>query len=115
MKLKWNLSDDDIWQIAEIHHKLLHKGFLASFGKDFLYQIYQQINVSNGSTVIALDDASEIVGFIAGGSGLTQVYLRLLKNPLRLSKAILPQLLRKATLLKLFSLITRKLGKMQKR
>lgn len=110
MSLKKNLSDDEVWQIAELHYNLLPDGFLASFGRDFLYLIYQKINSSVGSTIIVYCMNSEVVGFIAGGKGLKNVYLQLFKNPLRLCKFILPQLLRKSTVIKLLSLLTRKNG-----
>lgn len=110
MSLKKNLSDDEVWQIAELHYNLLPDGFLASFGKDFLYLVYQKIRLSIGSTIIVYCIDSEVVGFIAGGKGLKNVYLQLLKDPLRLCKSVLPQLLRKSTSIKLLSLLTRKNG-----
>ena len=110
MSLKKNLSDDEVRQIAELHYNLLPDGFLASFGKDFLYLIYQKIKLSVGSTIIVYCINSEVVGFIAGGKGLKNVYLQLLKDPFRLCKSVLPQLLRKSTLIKLISLLTRKNG-----
>ena len=66
MSLKKNLSDDEVWQIAELHYNLLPDSFLASFGKDFLYLIYQKIKLSVGSTIIVYCINSEVVGFIAG-------------------------------------------------
>lgn len=108
MSLKKNLSDDEVRQIAELHYNLLPDGFLASFGIDFLYLIYQNIKLSAGSTIIVYCINSEVVGFIAGGKGLKNVYLQLLKDPLRLCKSVLPQLLRKSTLIQLLSLLTRK-------
>ena len=108
MSLKMNLSDDEVRQIAELHCNLLPDGFLASFGKEFLYLVYQKINSSVGSTIIVYCINSEVVGFIAGGEGLKNVYLQLLKDPLRLCKYVLPQLLRKSTVIKLLSMLTRK-------
>ena len=108
MNLKSQLSEEEIRQVAELHFTLLNDGFLASFGKDFLYLLYQELNLSCGSTIIVSYENSRIIGFISGGTGLKNVYIRLLKNPLRLLMAILPQLLKKHTLLKLFSLLNRK-------
>lgn len=110
MSLKKNLSDDDVRQIADLHYNLLPDGFLASFGRDFLYLVYQKIKLSVGSTIIVYCVNSEVVGFIAGGDGLKNVYLQLVKDPLRLCKSVLPQLLRKSTVIKLLSLLTRKNG-----
>lgn len=111
MNLKKNLSDDEIRQVVELHYTLLADGFLASFGKDFLYLVYQQINSSGGSTIIVSCINSEVVGFIAGGKGLKNVYLKLFKHPVQICKLILPQILRKSTIIKLFLLLTRKIGK----
>ena len=111
MKLKSNLSDNDIWQMADLHFVLLHNGFLASLGRDFLYLVYQQINLSNRSTIIVALHNSKVIGFISGGTGLKDIYFRLLKKPLRLARAVLPSLLRKSTVAKLFSLLTRNIGK----
>lgn len=110
MSLKKNLSDDEVRQIAELHYNLLPDSFLASFGRDFLYLIYQKIELSVGSTIIVYCINSEVVGFIAGGKGLKNVYLQLLKNPLQLCKFVLPQLLRKSTVIKLLLLLIRKNG-----
>jgi len=110
MSLKKNLSDNEVRQIAELHYKLLPDGFLASFGIDFLYLIYQRIKLSVGSTIIVYCINSEVVGFIAGGNGLKNVYLQLLRDPLQICKSVLPQLFRKSTLIKLLSLLTRKSG-----
>ena len=110
MSLKKNLSDDEVWQIAELHYNLLPDSFLASFGIDFLYLIYQRIKLSVGSTIIVYCINSEVVGFIAGGNGLKNVYLQLLRDPLQICKSVLPQLFRKSTLIKLLSLLTRKSG-----
>ena len=108
MSLKKNLSDDDIWQISNLHYELLSDGFLASFGRDFLYLVYQKIKLSAGSTIIVYSVNSEVVGFIAGGDRLRNVYWQLLKDPLSLCKFLLPQLLRKSCIIKLLSLLTRK-------
>lgn len=74
---KGDLPDNRSRQISELHYYLLHEGFLSSFGKDFLHLIYQQINASRGSSIIAACRNSEVVGFIAGGIGYLVVHFQL--------------------------------------
>lgn len=105
------ISDIEIRQIAKLHYDLLGDGFLASFGEDFLYLVYQKINSTVGSTIIVYCAESRVVGFVAGGNGLKNIYLQLLKHPVQISKCVMPKLLQMSTAVKLYSLFTRKMGK----
>ena len=111
MILKKKISDVEIRQIAKLHYDLLGDGFLASFGEDFLYLVYQKINLTVGSTIIVYCAESRVVGFVAGGNGLKNIYLQLLKHPVQISKCVMPKLLQMSTAVKLYSLFTRKMGK----
>ena len=111
MILKNKLSDDEIRRVAELHHTLLSDGFLASFGKDFLYVVYKQIYLAVDATIIVYISNSEVVGFIAGGIGLKNIYMQLLKHPVQLCSCIIPKLLKMSFMVKLYASLTRKIRK----
>lgn len=101
------ISDDELYQVSYMHFNLLKDGFLANLGCDFLYLLYQEIYASDNATLIVVREGNSVSGFIAGGTGLAPIYLRLLKSPVKLFYTILPKLLNRRMLAQLFFLFFR--------
>lgn len=86
------LSSDDIMKIAKLHHNHLNYGFTASLGVEFLHLFYEMIYLSNGSSLFVVKKRDEVIGFVSGGVSLTEIYILLLKHPIRLMITLLPSL-----------------------
>ena len=112
MNFKTTLTDEDIRQIASLHFNSLNNGLLASFGENFLYLLYQQIYAAEGSVIIASYNNSVVDGFIAGGTSIKNIYIKLLRHPLKLMIAIFPKLLVYETLPRIFSMLLRRKNSM---
>lgn len=108
MSFKTTLTEEDIRQIARLHFNSLNNGLLASFGENFLYLLYQQIYAAEGSVIIASHNNSVVTGFIAGGISIKNIYINLLKHPLKLMIAVFPKLLVYETLTRVFSMLSRR-------
>ena len=101
------ISEDELYQVASMHFSLLSDGFLASLGHDFLYLIYKEIYASDNATLIVTREGNLVSGYIAGGTGLKHIYLRLIKSPFKLIRTLLPKLWSMRIFVHLISVIFR--------
>lgn len=80
-------------RVAELHAANLDQGFLATLGTRFLALMYQAIGESPTCVlIVAHDAAGEVVGFIAGGGGMSAIYRRMLRRWRPLGVSLLPVL-----------------------
>lgn len=93
--------EDYYRRIAEIHVECIDQGFLSSLGVRFLSLMYRALDEGCDSVLISQLEGDEIVGFVAGASGMRQVYANLLRKPLPLLRALAPLLLSPRRLWKL--------------
>lgn len=107
MTEQMKISETELYQVSAMHFSLLRDGFLASFGADFLYLLYKEIYASDSATLIIVREGNFVSGFISGGTGLKHIYLRLLKSPVKLIRAIVPKLINRGTFVLLIGLIFR--------
>jgi ribosomal protein S18 acetylase RimI-like enzyme len=105
--MKHKLNESDFKQIALLHYASLGNGFLALLGCEFLYMLYKQIYHSKKSFIIVKRKNNKIIGFVAGGSGLRDVYVGLLKNPFKLFFVILPMLRKPSVFVKILFIVFR--------
>ena len=102
------LSQNDLIQIADLHYSSLDNGFLALLGKKFLILIYSHIYKSKNSVIYIYRLDGKIIGFITGGLGLKEVYLSLMKNPIKLLYVLSWNLFKLDNVVKILLLIMRK-------
>lgn len=80
-------------QVASLHAEGLKGGFLSSLGTEFLTLLYQAIDENENSILIVEMDGDRVSGFVAGGSGMKPIYMRMLSHFPQLLVALAPQLL----------------------
>jgi len=80
-------------QVAELHIANINQGFLASLGVGFLSLMYEAIDTSPTSTLLVSESDGCVVGFVAGGTSMLSIYMRMLRNWPRLTLSLLPALL----------------------
>ncbi|HQQ63008.1 MAG TPA: GNAT family N-acetyltransferase [Pseudomonadales bacterium] len=90
---------------GEIHAANINQGFLATLGSGFLALLYQAIDEAPDSTLIVAQENDDVVGFVAGGTGMGAIYRQLLRRPLALLVALLPALLNPARLWRIIEIL----------
>lgn len=105
--MKQVLSSNDIRKIAKLHHNHLNYGFTASLGVEFLHLFYEMIYLSNGSSLFVVKKGDEVIGFVSGGISLTEIYILLLKHPIRLMFTLLPSLFSFSNLINILYILFR--------
>lgn len=76
--------------LANLHSSALAGGFLASLGPKVLAELYRAIGTTRACKLIVEMQNDEVVGFIAGGSGMGPIYRQMLRRPLHLAVAVAP-------------------------
>ncbi|MDG3132076.1 GNAT family N-acetyltransferase [Streptococcus suis] len=81
-QILFNLSDDEINQVVDIH-MLTFKGFFLTFlGKGFLKTLYEGFSEHADSNILLLKKENTVVGFIAYSHKVGEFYKWLLRNKL---------------------------------
>lgn len=84
---------DRYQQVALLHVQGIHGGFLSALGVRFVALMYESLDGARGSVLLTEEREGRIVGFVAGGCGLRPIYLRMMRSPLRLARALVPSML----------------------
>ena len=79
-------------QVANMHCKHIDSGFLSTLGITFLTIMYEAIDKDKDSVLIVKTNNEKVIGYVAGTSGLGNIYLNLLKKPFSLFMALAPSL-----------------------
>ena len=85
--------------------KSINLGFLTSLGEEFLVLLYRAIDRDPYSVLIIQRENSQVVGFVAGGTGMKSIFRELLKDWMQLIRVLLPLVFRLSVLRKIFDLI----------
>ena len=85
--------------------KSINLGFLTSLGEDFLVLLYRAIDRDPHSVLIIERKNNQVVGFVAGGTGMKSIFKELLKDWLQLTRVLLPSVFRLSVLRKIFDLV----------
>lgn len=81
-------------QLAEIHRKEIHEGFLSTLGDDFLTLLYRTLAQSESAFVLVDEDSGTVQGFIVGAVDTGGVYKQFFKKAgVRALPILLPKLL----------------------
>ena len=78
------LESSDYRAIASLHCNHINQGFLATLGVPFLTLLYEAIDEDSESILLVERVDRNVVGFVAGASGLVRLYKQLLLKPIRL-------------------------------
>ena len=98
-------SDRCYKAVARIHMKSINLGFLTSLGEDFLVLLYRAIDRDPLSVLIIERKNNQVVGFVAGGTGMRSIFKELLKDWVQLTRVLLPSVFRSSVLRKIFDLV----------
>lgn len=84
-------------QVVDIHYdSLSHESFMTTFGKKFLRRLYEVIlSTQTGSTVLALDSQTDVIGFILYTTDTGRVFKSVLRRPHLFVGYIIVHLLRR--------------------
>lgn len=81
-------------QLAEIHRKEIHEGFLSTLGDSFLKLLYQTLAQSDSAFVITSQEGGQVQGFIVGAVDTGGVYKQFFRKAgIRALPILLPKLL----------------------
>lgn len=80
-------------QVALLHIEGINMGFLATLGLPFLTLLYEAIDRSPRSILIAVQDGDRVIGFVSGTSSMKPIYKQLLYRFPQLLYALSPSLL----------------------
>lgn len=92
-------------RVAELHIACIDRGFLATLGPAFLSLMYQAIDEGEDSVLIVSRDQQQVVGFVAGASGMGPIYRRMLRHWPRLLASLLPAALSPTKLWRVLEII----------
>lgn len=92
-------------QVAALHANSIGQGFLATLGVPFLSLMYQAIDESGTGVLLTEQRDGRVIGFVTGCAGMKQIYMRMLRSPLRLARALAPSLIRPAGLLRILEIL----------
>lgn len=97
-------------QVALLHAACLDQGFLSSLGPKVLTQLYRAIDESPASTLHVEERDGRVVGFVAGGRGMSPIFRQMLRHPFALAAALMPLLLYPRKILGIIELLRHGLG-----
>ncbi len=80
-------------QIALLHIEGIDRGFLRQLGVGFLSLLYEAIDHSPSSVLIADVNDGRVAGFVSGAFSMKPLYNSLLRQPFRLIFALMPSLI----------------------
>ncbi len=92
-------------QAAALHAANIDRGFLATLGIPFLSLMYRAIDEAEGSVLLTELRDGRVCGFVAGGLGMTAIYRRMLRHPIRLGWALLPVLFKPSVWRRIFDIL----------
>ena len=80
-------------EVARIHAECINQGFLSTLGGRFLSFLYEAIDSDPNSILLVEHAKGNVVGFVAGGRGINQIYRQMFRRWPRLIWTLLPALL----------------------
>jgi len=78
--------------VAELHVANINQGFLATLGLGFVSLMYRAIDEGEDSVLLVTRVNAQVVGFVAGATGMGPIYKRMLRYWPQLFWALLPSL-----------------------
>tara|TARA_Y100000389_G_scaffold167531_1_gene172758 strand:- start:5303 stop:5890 length:588 start_codon:yes stop_codon:yes gene_type:complete len=76
--------------VAKLHIDCIKTGFLPSLGIKFLALLYRSIDESNFSTLIVKYKDYQLIGFVSGTDGTSNLYKTMLYHPFNFILALFP-------------------------
>lgn len=92
-------------QVARLHMEGINQGFLPQLGIEFMTLLYDAIDHSPTSVLLAETDRGRVIGFVSGSASMKSIYIQLLRNPFRLFFTVLPSLFRPRRLRRIYEII----------
>jgi ribosomal protein S18 acetylase RimI-like enzyme len=78
--------------VAELHIANINQGFLSTLGVGFVSLMYRAIDEGDDSVLLTVRVNEQVVGFVAGATGMRPIYIRMLRYWPQLFWALLPSL-----------------------
>jgi ribosomal protein S18 acetylase RimI-like enzyme len=78
--------------VAELHIVNINQGFLSTLGVGFVSLMYRAIDEGDDSVLLLARVNGQVVGFVAGATGMRPIYKRMLRYWPQLFWALLPSL-----------------------
>ena len=104
------LESSDYRAIASLHCNHINQGFLATLGVPFLTLLYEAIDEDSESILLVERVDRNVVGFVAGASGLVRLYKQLLLKPIRLIYSLKSCLLSPSKMYKILEIFLISIG-----
>lgn len=92
-------------EVARIHAACINMGFLLTLGERFLSLLYEAIDADPSSVLFVEIAEGEVVGFVAGGSGMGPIYRQMLKRWPRLIWSLFPALMNPMKLKRIIEIV----------
>lgn len=78
--------------VAELHIANINQGFLSTLGVGFISLMYRAIDEGDESVLLVTRVNGQVVGFVAGATGMRAIYKRMLRYWPQLFWALLPSM-----------------------
>lgn len=105
LRLKQDLPPHYLQEVARLHQTELQAGLLAKLGTTFLVDFYRCFALERNCALFVAVDNDHVVGFISGTNDLGRFYRYfVLRYGLKLTRHLIPYLLRRRSLLPLVSI-----------
>ena len=92
-------------RVAALHIANINQGFLATLGLGFLALMYEAIDQCESSVLLVSTVDGEVIGFVAGATGMGPIYRRMLRKWPRLFVALLPSLFSPRRVLRIMEIL----------
>lgn len=100
------MHDRDVYeQVARLHAASIDQGFLSTLGQRFLALLYEAFDEAADATLVVEKRGEKVIGFVSGCMGMSSIYRRMLRHPLRLTAALAPSLWRPSRLRRILEIL----------
>jgi len=101
------MTEEEIKQITKLHKSYIPTGFLSTLPDRFLFELYSYIEKSPYGLLYIEKKENRVIGFVSGTTDIKKLYLGFIfKKGLKVACLLLPYLLNRETLFKLFETVS---------
>ncbi|MFL2487570.1 MAG: GNAT family N-acetyltransferase [Gammaproteobacteria bacterium] len=109
-----NVPNQKYVDVAKLHIDCIKTGFLPSLGVRFLALMYRCIDEGDFSTLFVKYKDKQLIGFVTGTNGKSNLYRLMINYPLELFLSLVPIIIDLQKIKKIINILTHMSGKERK-